>query len=83
MTDQTRETDTLEFEMTATANSGIQVPMSITIEYPKDHGFYAVKALELLPAQVNQFYQQMIDRSDMSTLHALMNLQKEDGGDDE
>ncbi|MFC0420531.1 hypothetical protein [Glutamicibacter ardleyensis] len=79
---KTPEGDTLEFEMTATAANGVQIPMKFVVSYPTNYGFYAVKAVEELSTMTTELYQQMINRSDMSTLEALMNL-KDEGNDDE
>lgn len=76
-------TDTLEFDMTATAENGVAIPMRAVFEYPMGYGFYAVKALEMLPEQSGSMYQQMLDRSDMSTVQMLLKLQGEAQSDDE
>lgn len=76
-------TDTIEFDMTATAENGVAIPMRAVFEYPMGYGFYAVKALEMLPEQSGAMYQQMLNRSDLSTVQMLLKLQGESQSDDE
>ncbi|MGN6589473.1 MAG: hypothetical protein ACTHKE_04200, partial [Sphingomicrobium sp.] len=36
--------DSLDFEMNATTNDGVVIPMKLKLEYPDGHGFTAVQA---------------------------------------
>lgn len=68
------ETDTLEFEVSATATTGIVVPVKIAVEFPKDYGLYAVKVLEQLGDDTAMFYQQLVHQQDLSVMRALAEL---------
>lgn len=72
------ETDTLEFEVTATATNGIVVPISIVVEFPKHYGLYAVKALEQIHAETGMFYRQLVNQGDMSVMTALAEMKDTD-----
>lgn len=67
-----------EMDLTVTANDGVSVAVKITMEYPKDYGLYAVKALEQLANQTGALYQEMVTRNDLSVMLALAKLDDED-----
>ena len=64
--------DSIDFEVTATTADGVQVPMSLKVEFPEGYGLQAVKMIEKLPEYRNQFYEELIHRGDASVMTALL-----------
>ena len=75
-------TDAIEMDLTVTATSGIQIPMKLILTYPGGQGFYAAKALEMVPNNMDGIWQQMINKQDASTLEVMMQSGHMQGDDE-
>lgn len=64
--------DTIVMEATMTTESGVVVPMKVTIEYPKDYGMFAVHLLASLPGYSDNVLHQLINKNDASVLAAVI-----------
>lgn len=65
--------DALDLELTATLPNGVIVPVEVSIVYPEGNGFHAVKAVQMLMDQnINQLFNQLIQRQDASIVQALL-----------
>jgi hypothetical protein len=73
------ETDSLDMDITATATSGVQIPMKIVVTFPKGYGLYAAKSIEALPANMDAIYNELIQKQDASVIAVLL----ENGHEDE
>lgn len=66
------ETDSFDMDLTVTATSGIQIPMTLVMTYPEGHGFYAAKALEAVRDNMDPIWQELINRQDASTIKVML-----------
>ena len=66
--------DTIVMEATTTTESGVVVPMKVTIEYPKDYGMFAIDLLTSIPEYSNDIVRQLIDKNDASVLAGIWSL---------
>ena len=64
--------DTIVMEVTMTTESGVVVPMKVTIEYPRDYGMFAIHLMKNIPEYSNDIVRQLIDKNDASVLAAMM-----------
>jgi len=62
----------LSFDIDVTANSGVKVPLQIKVTYPDGYGFYAAKALQAMPENMDGVWNELIQRQDSSTLDVMM-----------
>lgn len=75
--------DSFEAQLVATLPGGVTVPVEVSIVYPDGMGYHAVKSLQMMMEQnINQFYQQLINRQDASIIQALMESNQSEGDDD-
>lgn len=69
--------ETITLDSKVTTPDGVEVPITITLAYPKDQGLYAVLSLVKAAEQahVNNLYRGLIGRADTSVLQALADQQ--------
>jgi hypothetical protein len=67
-----KQTDSFDMDLTVTATSGIQIPMRLVMTYPEGHGFYAAKALEAVPGQMDTIWNELIQSQDASTIKVML-----------
>lgn len=76
------KTDSFDMDLTVTATSGIQIPMKLVMTYPEGHGFYAAKALEMVPNNMDTIWQELIQRQDASTVKVMLDSGHAQGDDE-
>jgi hypothetical protein len=66
--------DTLEFALKVSTHGGVEVPVEVTLTYPKDFGLYAVQGLALAAEgdHLNQLFMELVDRQDGSVIQKLL-----------
>ena len=64
--------DTIVMEATMTTESGVVVPINVTIEYPTDYGMFAIHLMKRIPEYSDGIVQKLIDKNDASVLAAVM-----------
>ena len=69
---ETTEQAELSFDIDVTATSGVKIPLTIKVLYPEGYGFYAAKALEAMPNNMDGVYNELIHRHDASVLDVML-----------
>lgn len=75
-------TDTIDFEVTVTATNGVQIPLQVVVTYPEGYGFYAAKALQAMPDNMDGIWNDLIHRQDASTIKVMLESGHAQGGDE-
>lgn len=76
-TESTKQAE-LSFDIDVTATNGVKVPLSIKVTYPDGYGFYAAKALEAMPDNMDGVYNELIHRNDASVLAVMLDADRHD-----
>ncbi|MFJ4286623.1 hypothetical protein ACIPY0_13375 [Paenarthrobacter nicotinovorans] len=76
-------TKELSFDVDVTATSGVKIPLNIKVTYPEGYGFYAAKALEAMPNNMDGVYSELINRNDASVLAVMLDADRHDYVEDE
>ncbi|MDJ0322146.1 hypothetical protein [Pseudarthrobacter sp. PS3-L1] len=83
MSKKKKDQQELGFDVDVTATDGVKIPLRIQIQYPDGYGYYAAKALQAMPENMDGVWDELIHRQDASTLKVMMNSKHYQGGDDE
>ncbi|GLU58598.1 hypothetical protein [Paenarthrobacter ureafaciens] len=66
------QNEELSFDVDITATNGVKIPLTIKVTYPEGYGFYAAKALEAMPNNMDGVYNELIHRQDASVLRVML-----------
>lgn len=75
---------TFEFQVKATTDTGVEVPVDVKMEYPDNQGVYALRAVyQAIRDGGAMFMQEMAARGDLSLLEMVENAEAPDDEDDD